>query len=435
MAWIDQLQQASFRNVAFLVDSIDVSAGDNVVLREYPFQDLPTVFRMGEGAEDIKFSAYVVGDDYTAWRDALREVLSGEGVLVHPTAGSVRVFVAGKYGIKESPTTEGGIARFDLHFVRADARRYPLGAVATPQEAFRKAELAKQAATDSFVAQWKLAEKPGWVAERAVLRLGDAIDTAWAQMASATQALGDYTNAKTAAYQDLRSNLNSLVRTPRLLADAVASLFELPGDLSQARAHDLQAAFGWVFDIGARLRTIDFEVMVVPAVGAGLVMYGAGNASAVGAESAVRSQLARLTETSDQLVEVLATASWVQAGTALALVNYDAALALRQALHAQLTRLLLRASSAQAAAALPGSSLHDALLGLHTAALADLQARGQDLARLTTYTPQAVMPVWLISYQLFGTADYADEILAMNPHIRHPLLVPAGRALRIVRHD
>ena len=38
-AWAQQLQPASWRGVPFHVDSVDISAGDNVVLREYPFQD------------------------------------------------------------------------------------------------------------------------------------------------------------------------------------------------------------------------------------------------------------------------------------------------------------------------------------------------------------------------------------------------------------
>ena len=40
--------------------------------------------------------------------EALRQVLTGEGELVHPTAGTIRVFVAGKYSIKEAPAAEGG---------------------------------------------------------------------------------------------------------------------------------------------------------------------------------------------------------------------------------------------------------------------------------------------------------------------------------------
>ena len=78
---------------------------------------------------------------------------------------------------------------------------------------------------------------------------------------------------------------------------------------------------------------------------------------------------------------------------------------------------------------------HDAMLALLAAGLRDLQERSRDMARLDTWTPQAWMPVWAVSYRLYGTAAYADEILAMNPHIEHPLLVPPGKALRIARHD
>lgn len=435
MSWIDQLLPASFRGVPFHVDSIEHHAGDNVVLREYPFQDLPTVFRMGEAAEEIKFSAYVIGDDYTDQRDKLREVLTGDGVLVHPTAGSMRVFVAGKYTIKEAPTTEGGLARFDLTFVRAEPRRYPQGVTNTPQESFRKAELAKAAAKDAFAAQWVLKEKPGWAADLAVNRIKDAVAATWSKLARVTQGLGDFTSTVIGNYQALNSGLNDLVRTPRLLADQIATLFELPTDLSQAAARDFQAAFSWVFNLDKRLRKTDFEVSVMPAVGAGLVMYGTGHADAVGTESATRVLLASLTAASDQLIESLATAAYVQATATVELANYDEALALRRTVSEQITRLMTEASAAPASNTMPGSSWHDGMLGLQTAALRDLQVRSRDLVRLTGYTPQSWQPVWYISYQLFGTAAYADEILLMNPHIRNPLLVPPGRALRIVRHD
>ena len=54
-SWLDQLRTASWRDVSFQVDTIEMTDGDNTVMREYPFQDLPTVFRMGAGANEIKF--------------------------------------------------------------------------------------------------------------------------------------------------------------------------------------------------------------------------------------------------------------------------------------------------------------------------------------------------------------------------------------------
>ena len=444
MSWLEQLQPASFRGVAFQVDTIEVSFGDNTVLREYPFQDLPTVFRMGEGVEDIKFAAYVIGDDYTEQRDALRAVLTGEGVLIHPTAGSLQAYLVGKPSIKENPTAEGGMARFELHFVRAEARRYPVGVPNTQAKADAAAQDAAQAAEDEFAKNWDIKAVPGWAATGAIKNLTDSIDGVWAQIKTVQTGLGDYSNELISGYQQLRSNLGTLINAPRQLAGAIADFMALPSDLSAALSRDFQSAFGWAFDLDKKLLRQDFESVVIPAptssgrsgVGdAGLVIYGTGNPALLATNSAARNQQNQLTAAGDQLFETLATSGFVRAVAAAELAGYDQALGLRRTINDQCTRLLLEASSATPPGGLTATSWHTAMQAMHTAALADLQARSRDLVRLTTYTPQGWEPVWYISYKLFGTADYADEILAMNPHIRHPLLVPPGRALRIARHD
>lgn len=434
-SWVDQLRPASFRDVPFQVDSIDWQGGDNVVVREYPFQDLPTVFRMGAGMEEIKFSAYVIGADYHFQRDALMAALTGQGVLVHPTAGAMRVFAGGKFSVKENPTAEGGMARFDLHFIRAELRRYPVGVVNTAGDAVSKADTARAGAADAFAAQWSTANKPGWVAERSVSRLKSGLDAVWGPLSAASAKLGAFNSALISNYQALRAQLDTLVSTPRQLADNIATLFELPRELGNAAARDLQSAFAFAFDMRDRIKATGYEVSIVPAVGAGLVMYGTGNADLLAVDTVARSQLDALTAAGDQLLESLATAGWVQATAAIDLANYDEAMAMRRALADQVGRLLAQTSSAAPATALPATSWHDAMLLLYTSALADLQTRSRDLVRLTTYTPETWQPVWFISHLLFGTTAYADEILAMNPHIEHPLLVPPGRALRIVRHD
>lgn len=444
MAWFDQLQPASFRGVPFQVDTIDVTAGDNTVLREYPFQDLPTVFRMGEGVEELKFSAYVIGDDYISQRDALRQVLTGDGVLIHPTAGAVRVYVVGKYAIKENPAAEGGMARFDLTFVRAEARRYPVGVANTESQASGAAEAAAAAAKEEFGAAFSLASAPSWVSERILGNLSASLDGVWSQIKGVTAGVSDFNATLIGNYQALRSTQGELVRTPRQLASAIGDLFALPGELSTAMARDLRSAFSWGFDLRAKLDKTDFETLVVPAsagsghagVGdVGLVLFGAGDVSMLGSASAARAQLVQLVATCDQLFETLALSAYVQAGAAVELEGYDEAMAMRQAIHGQCTRLLMAASTSAAPAGLTTTSWHGAVQALHTAALGDLQARSRDLVRLTSYTPAGWEPVWFISYKLFGTADYADEIMAMNAHIRHPLLVPPGKPLRIVRHD
>lgn len=445
MDWLDQLKPASFRNVPFQVDTIEVTFGDNIVLREYPFQDLPTVFRMGDGIEEIKFSAYVIGGDYIARREALRAVLTGAGVLVHPTAGAIRVYVNGRPVIKENPRDEGGMARFDLSFVRAEARRYPVGVPNTQSQAVDAAKAASMAAQDQFKVDWNLLKVPGWAANGAIKNLTASLDGVWGQVKSVQAGLGDYSNGLISGFQTMRSNLNDLVRAPQQLASEIANIFSLPSDLEAASSRAFQNAFGWAFDLSAKVPRNDFESFVIPASAssghaggsgdAGLVIYGSGNAAALQTDSAARQQLVRLTAASDQLFETLATSSYVQVVAATELTAYDDALALRTAINTQCTRLLLEGSSLTPQGGLTATSWHSTVADMHATALGDLQARSRDLVRLTTYTPTGWEPVWYISYKLFGTAAYADEIMAMNPHIRHPLLVKPGKALRIVRHD
>lgn len=433
--WFSQLRRASFRGVPFHVDTVDWTAGDNVVLREYPFQDLPTVFRMGAAAQELKLAAYVIGDDYHLQRDALMAALTGEGVLVHPTAGAMRVFVAGKFTVREAPTSEGGMARFDLHFVRADARRYPMAAPSTPAAAGAQAEVAKASAVDAFAAEWSTAGKAGWVAEGAAARLRQALDKAIGPMRAAAAQVQGWVGTINGAYRDAVDGLNTLVSAPRALADQVRQLFALPADLSAAAARDLQEAMRGLFDLPSTMPRRPFEVAVMPAPGAGLVLYGTGAPGAAGQASTGQQQIEALAAAGDRLVCTLAVATYVQAAAVVELQGYDDAMAMRAAVHTELMRLLRTGSAATASAEAPATSWHDALLVLHGAALADLQARSRDLVRLTTYTPESWQPVWYVSHRLYGTSAYVDELLAANPHIEHPLLVPPGKPLRVARHD
>lgn len=432
MGWLDQLQPASFRDEAFHVDTIEHTAGDNVVLREYPFQDLPTVFRMGEAAEEIKFSAYVIGEDYIEKRDALRKVLSGQGVLVHPTAGRMLVYVAGRYTTREAPTAEGGVCRFDLVFIRAEARRYPTQGPNTRAQATTAAQAGKQAAQEAFASGWSLQGAPGWTAANAVERLRATLEPTYAKLAAVNAQLGAYNAQQIASMQALRSGLEGLVATPRQLAANIATLFELPSEMSTATARAFQSAFAWAFDLGAAVPVPRFAVGTVSA---GLAMYGLGQGAALQVATTATKQQATLQAASDGLLQTLATAAWIEATAQAELANYDEALALRAAIHTQCLRLMQAASTEAATEAQPTTNLPQAIAAMHTAALADLQARSRDLVRLSTYTPGQWEPAIVISHRLFGTAQWADEIMAMNPHIEHPLLAPPGQELRIIRHE
>lgn len=433
MSWLDQLKQASFRGVPFEVDTVEIQAGDRVVLREYPFADLPAVFRMGAAAETIRFSAYVIGSDYMERREALRQVLTGEGVLVHPTAGSMRAFVADTYRMTEAPLREGTVVRFDLTFVRAEVRTYPAPKPNTQLQAASAAAAAKGAAVGQFGAEFSIATAPAWVQERVVDRIGQLVDGAWSQIKGVTSGMGSYTDGIVGSFQVLRSGLSDLVETPAAFAGSLRTLFELPSDLDASTAAALRSAYQAVFGLGSRVQKSDFEV-ASNATADRPAMFGAGQQSALSLDTAARAQLEVLNGAADRLVDSLAIAAWVEAVAAADLDGHEQVLAQRRWLYEQCTALLQDASGGAAPLAEPGTSWHDAMLGMLTAALGDMMARGADRARLSAYVPQACMSIWQLSYLLYGTADWADEIMTMNPHIRHPLLVPAGLPVRVVQH-
>jgi prophage DNA circulation protein len=434
--WIEQLKPASFKNVPFQVDTIDVSAGDNLVVREYPFQDLPTVFRMGTAAEEIKFSAYVIGDDYIDQREALRDALTGVGVLIHPTAGAMRVAVAGKVRITEAPTSEGGMARFELSFVRAEDRRYPIALDSAGTGASTAAAMAKLSAEAEFANRFSLAGLPGWVNDQVIDRLGASLDTAWDAIQGASATLSDVQSGLIGGYQALRGGLNQLANTPRELASQIGLLFALPQDMSRAAKAGFLDAFSGLFDIGSKVADGSFHQAIIPAVASPTtpVMFGIGDPVALTLPSPARQALAAQRACIDTFVATLATAAYVELVSDMQIDSYEQALAIRAAVFKQCGALLSSSSAGSAPASQPGSNWHDAILAMMSACLADLQSRGFDATRMMSWTPQRWMPVWSVSHELYGTAKYADEVLALNPHIQHPLLVPPGRPLKVLRH-
>lgn len=433
MSWLDQLQPASWRDVPFEVDTVEVKGGDNVVLREYPFAELPSVFRLGAAAETIRFSAYVLGPDYQARREQLRQVLTGEGVLVHPTAGAMRAFVAGPYTMTEAPLREGTVVRFDVSFVRAEVRTYPAARANTQAQATQAAERAKAASADQFAAEFSLVGAPAWVQERVVDRLGGLTEGVWGQIKGVTAGLGEYTDQAVGAFQVLRGGMLDLVKTPAGLAGAVRELFALPDELSAGAGALFQSAYQRVFGLGAKVQRNDFEVVQQPAAGKP-AMYGLGSASELGMDTGARAQLGRLNGAADRLVNSMALAAWVQAVAADELAGHETVLAQRRWLFEQCTGLLQDASTRVATLSQPASNWHDAMRAMLSASLADMMARGANRARLSAYVPSVCMSIWQLSYLLYGNADWADELMANNPHITHPLLVPAGLPVRVVQH-
>ncbi len=479
IAWLDQLKPASFRGVAFEVDSVEHSAGDATVLREYPFQDAPRVFTLGESAEEIKIAAYVIGNDYIAKRDALRAALHAVpdegGILIHPTVGTLRAFVHGKYTVQEEFIDQGGVAKFSITFIRAQARNL-LGASAADGEATQLATSELDSiAGNSFVDCFGLSGLSGFGQQAMTKRLDGWVDVLWDSLGLGARVPGlEFLRDGPAGvllqtvFADLRTNGLALLCEPSSLVDALKSVFKSPKEWpsSSAQTSHMLSAGTHSYSGGANsgvsavlgsaqqayLQALQpalhptttftpsstYESGSILNSTSGVALYGVSTLAPTSTQQVL---IDSLTRELDALVQTLALSAAARAIAALELTNVDDAFAVR-AMITGVTRTMLDALSTAPDAArhsgaqgrLPTAAKFDAIRSVQRAVLSDVHSRSLDLSRLTLFTPQVWTPVYVMSYNMYGSTDFVDEIMSMNPHIRHPLLCPPGQPLRLVRH-
>lgn len=435
MTWYDDLQTASFRGVPFQVDSVERSEGLNTVLREYPFQDLPTVFSMGQAAGEIKFSAYVIGNEYVSAMNALEKALlvDDSGILVHPSIGSMRVRFHGKVSIKEAFTTEGGMARFEMTFIRAEARRYPVEATNTGMSAFAAALAGITASVQGFVDKYNLKGVAGWVRgnvfDNLVLLHSTMFDVCFA-IKQGTDGFDDLVRMG----RDASSLLTDTLLIPQDLGAHFASLLKFDKNYTSDQAANAVANLLPIADLQTPAVLLPDGLPMRDPRLTSLLEYTVSPPYSPYA-TASRVTLADNCAALQTLTHRLAFCALIQAASMASYANYDVALIVRAAINKHGQRLIYEASLEASTLSVGGDrTVHDALMAALTAALTHLHKSSIDLARLTTFTPVDDDSIWSISYQLYGTVDFADEIWTMNQHITNPLLVPAGIELRVINH-
>lgn len=128
MSWLDRLQPASFRGANFLWEQVEISGGKRTVVHEYPFQDEAYVEELGLKANEFKLNAYLIGNDFDIQAASFQKTLDqkGAGELVTPLQGAMQVKIT--TWTRTDTTAQGGIARFQLTFVRTGPVRYPQAA-------------------------------------------------------------------------------------------------------------------------------------------------------------------------------------------------------------------------------------------------------------------------------------------------------------------
>ncbi|QLI80787.1 DNA circularization N-terminal domain-containing protein [Chitinibacter fontanus] len=402
-SWRDNLRPASFRGVGFLFDDGDMSGGRRLQVNEYPQRDKPFVEDLGRKARSITINGYVLGDDYAQKRDQLLAALeqSGEGELIHPRLGSLKVF-AGEFRYSETKE-EGRMARFSLSFTEAGELAFPtsqanFGAAGAGLAADLQAGEALDFASDIDVGTPDL--------EKAAMdRLNENIHLGVGLIKAGVDIVHDWP---------------ALLKNPLVLVDRYFAMFE-PDSLGLWGAgKDVYGQLGGLLRQSEKTRSP--VAKLPPAAPPNLVALERNNqaidrlhrSAVLASVSRVASDLPRVQA---PVIAVSVAAGSVGASVAakpVVVVHQDAE-QLRKDVIAQLDAEESHGATYEARRLVLSSVRANTVQGI--------KAAQRDAVRLVEVLPPEVEPAVLTAYRLYGNALRGDEIVQRNGLV-HPGFVP-----------
>ena len=418
----ENLRPASFRGVAFEVESHSESGGRRVELHEYPLRDTPYAEDLGKKAGKWQIEAFLVNgkSGYAERRDKLREALnaSGPGTLIHPYLGELSVSVDG-YSLKET-TREGGYCTFSISFVEAGQPVEPDVEKDTAANVLDKAEAAKEAATAGFLDEYMplledlegLAGKVPALLSEATAFLGTPLSILSRAQSAASSVL--------ALPDRLASRLLGYLGTIRQLGGIATSGLKMNALTALLGKKSAGTASSWLVTSNGVIAGIVGKTSW-PQAGGGSIGGGTPSPETPGVVAAT---VANRAET--PLIDLIAAGAVIEAAIESADADYgtaDDALASRDAVIDAIDEVQ-RANCSDA--------VFTALSELAVAVNEDLTTRGAELPKLGSATLFMSMPALAASYRLYGDVGQADAIVARN-RIRHPGRVPGGVPLEVIR--
>ncbi len=149
---LDELKQASWMGVDFIVDSVTTTGGQKTVVHEYPNSNVRTIESLGKFQNGYEVNAIISGDGYFELKKRLTHALtmSGEGVFVHPFDGKINCYVDGNYTLVESDRNIGvATISFNL-LVAEDKKTNPKANVPSTTVVANLADAADKAVTNNI---------------------------------------------------------------------------------------------------------------------------------------------------------------------------------------------------------------------------------------------------------------------------------------------
>lgn len=340
---------------------------------------------MGRKAREYSVRAYIVQGRSYSYFDARKDLLKalegfGPGTLIHPWHGEVKVCVD-RYSMRES-MENGGLIEVSITFAEAGSLKQPAATADTAYGTNKAAASVREALKKEFLEKFgPAARELAAVAE--TLQTGAALVMEYMGLPQALMAEG-------LAYA------MSLIATPSAFFGALTSLF---GDLAGSGGESVNADTSYAFSSAPSrgVAPIDDLLTTNPVI---------DTPSTV----ALRTTLAGIAVT--ELAAASAYKDFVTSDDALA--ERDGTLA-----------------GIDVVAPVVSDPVYGSLAELRRAVAVDLTTRGGQLPSLRTITLPTTMPALVASYNIYGDAGRADDLISRN-RVRHPGRVPGGTPLEVL---
>jgi prophage DNA circulation protein len=432
MTWRDTYRAATFRGVAFFVESADSSHGRRQVVHETAQRDTPYTEDLGRKSREFSVIGYLLGKDYHLNRDELIKAceVAGPGALVHPYRGEMNVVCRG-LNISET-AAEGGKCTIALTFLEAGEAAYPSANADSVNAISAKGNTVTAAAEKSFVSDFLTTGFPAYVAESAasgLASLGEYMAAPGLSFSGDLKAASDfYLQAR-----GLASDASSLVQKPLNMVSRITGLI---GSVRSAFGTNAFSMLTSLFDRSpttytGSTATPSRQQQATNAIAMNALVRQVAVAEA--AKAAVVTQTPVVTTTSTtQSTLGAAPATTGAAQTAPGVTqtlpvptvydSYQAAIKVREDL---VDRIDAESEVT------PNDEVYVALSDLRTSVVQAVPNSEQNLARIVQYVPRETLPSLLVAYQIYGDAGRADDIATRNS-ARHPGFLTGGQQLEVL---
>lgn len=419
MSYRESLQIAEIGGVKFHASAADTGVGRRTVVHEFPGRDTPFCEDMGKAASDFVLDGFLVGEDYLDRKNELIRVLIKEGphTLIHPSMGTLQVSLVSKARLREQFIERRGMVTFSLSFVEAGNEAQPTTVVDTQQAVEDACDDCYAAMEDDFASSFSIDDLPGWSVDSIadeIGRISDVITSVRNGLQLDLSALSVLNRAGNL----FKSNLVGLLATPGALATELSSLVRgIVGLFDFSAAQD--QIFGGIAGAGRP-------------IGALLPLGSYGKPGSVYPRPVITETTpVRRMQAANQaaVFDLIARAAVVESARTSVYVPFNSvneANTMREQLYDALDELLLDAPD----------NVYASLKAVQVAMVRDITARGADLMQLSTITLPGSMPARVLAYLLYGSGDYADEIVARNQAegtVLHPLFMPGSTLLEVRR--